>query len=596
MVRRFFTAVLMVLFMLSLTSMLFGEGRRVKGKHSNIRARIATQQDEQNLAAKVKPWAFLTESVGDSFGVTWYDYAANSVIRPMVAKSTNGVHTTFMRLGGTEPPFERHQAYNYWDDASGIFFGDVEIVTSRRTGWGTVRNGQSDEALVVHHGGGIALQMDAGEGFYSFTEQIPSGGIFPGFDVSGNTIAIAFDGNSDFVPDTMLVSNDYGATWTYADLPQTINDSLNISSAEVPLVIDPTNGDFVSAFALDAPSGNGFLALARSSDQGATWTVDLLYQEGTIVNDATYFVDNFAQVNLAVGEDGVVHIVLNGYGGHVDVGPDTIDYIIYPVLYWNSTDQQLVEVTDPSVGRNPALSGVLDPNFFGGINSRNAMGNAYPSIAAGNGMVVALWQQNEFNGAPDSTTWVPAFDDSMGGAPNPGFGATDIYMAVSLDNGSTWNTPVYVAGAPGWVDQYVSVDPHIPASGEIQVTYNYDPVPGMSLFEYVPGFTTYIYTSVNLTGIDDNPSNVVDKFTLEQNYPNPFNPSTTIDFSLQKAAKVTLEVYNVLGQKVTTLVNNRLAAGQYSVIFDATNFSSGVYFYKLTSGDFSQTRKMMLLK
>ena len=595
MVRRFFTVLLIALFTLSLTSLLFGEGRRVKGNLSDIKARIATQQDEEALVAKVKPWAFLTESVSDSFGVTWYDYGANSIIRPMVAKSTNGVHTTFMRLGGSEPPFERHQAYNYWDDAAGIFFGDVELTTTRRTGWGTVRNGMNDEAIVVHHGGGIAVQMDGGEGFYSFTEQVPAGGIFPAFDVSGNTIAIAFDGNSDFVPDTMLVSNDYGATWTFADLPDVVNDSLTISSAEVSFAIAP-NGDFVSAFALDAPSGAGFLALATSSDQGATWTVDLLYQEGTIVNDATYFVDNFAQVNMVVGDDGVVHIVFNGYGGHVDVGPDTIDYIIYPVVYWNSATQQLVEVTDPSIGRNPALSGVLDPNFFGGINSRNAMGCAYPSVAAGNGWVVALWQQNEFSGYPDSTNYVPAFDDSLGGQPNPAWGATDIYMAVSMDNGATWNTPVWVAGAPGWVDQYVSVDPHISATGELQVTYNYDPVPGMSLFEYVPGFTTYVYKSVNVTDIGDQPKNVVDNFRLEQNYPNPFNPSTTIDFSLRKAAKVTLEVYNVLGEKVATLVDGRITAGTHSVTFDASNFSSGVYFYKLSSGDFSMTRKMMLLK
>ncbi|RMF56444.1 MAG: hypothetical protein D6748_13490, partial [Calditrichaeota bacterium] len=167
MVRRIFTGVLIALFLVSLTSLLFGEGGRLKGKVSNLKYRIATQQDEENLISKIHGLdATVVESVGDTAGQSWYDYACNSIIRPMAANSTNGTHVTFMRLGGPEPPFTRYVAYNYWDDASGIFFGDVDVVTDRRTGWGTVLNGSSDEAWVFHHGGGIAAQQDAGEGFY----------------------------------------------------------------------------------------------------------------------------------------------------------------------------------------------------------------------------------------------------------------------------------------------------------------------------------------------------------------------------------------------------------------------------------------------
>lgn len=86
-------------------------------------------------------------------------------------------------------------------------------------------------------------------------------------------------------------------------------------------------------------------------------------------------------------------------------------------------------------------------------------------------------------------------------------------------------------------------------------------------------------------------------FTLAQNYPNPFNPTTRIDFNLGKAINVKLSVYNILGQKVATLINNEYRqAGPQTVTFDANKLASGVYFYKLEAGSFVQSKKMLLIK
>jgi hypothetical protein len=85
-------------------------------------------------------------------------------------------------------------------------------------------------------------------------------------------------------------------------------------------------------------------------------------------------------------------------------------------------------------------------------------------------------------------------------------------------------------------------------------------------------------------------------FSLEQNYPNPFNPSTTIEYTIPESGVVTLKVYNVLGKEVAALVNGRNDAGKHKIEFDASLLNSGVYFYKIESGSFVETKKMVLIK
>ncbi|MDD5360952.1 MAG: FG-GAP-like repeat-containing protein [Ignavibacteria bacterium] len=97
-------------------------------------------------------------------------------------------------------------------------------------------------------------------------------------------------------------------------------------------------------------------------------------------------------------------------------------------------------------------------------------------------------------------------------------------------------------------------------------------------------------------GIQNNTGILPAKFELSQNYPNPFNPVTTIKYALPKSSFVNISVYDMLGRKITELVNSNRTAGTYEVKFNADNISSGVYLYKLTAGDFYQVKKMIILK
>jgi hypothetical protein len=108
-----------------------------------------------------------------------------------------------------------------------------------------------------------------------------------------------------------------------------------------------------------------------------------------------------------------------------------------------------------------------------------------------------------------------------------------------------------------------------------------------------------IHTGINVvypTGTSSNENQVPGVYKLEQNYPNPFNPVTNISYSIPKAGNVKLAVYDVLGREIASLVNEYKTAGNYMVSFNAENLASGLYMYKIESGNFVDTKKMMLVK
>jgi uncharacterized protein (DUF2141 family) len=132
------------------------------------------------------------------------------------------------------------------------------------------------------------------------------------------------------------------------------------------------------------------------------------------------------------------------------------------------------------------------------------------------------------------------------------------------------------------------------ASQSATVSYNNTTTPGGQTS--TPVTQTVNFSVSGTTSVNASVANVVKDYDLGQNYPNPFNPATMISFALPQSGVTTLKVYNILGQEITTLLNGFVKSGVHQVQFDARSLSSGVYFYKLQSGNFVQSKKMVLLK
>lgn len=134
-----------------------------------------------------------------------------------------------------------------------------------------------------------------------------------------------------------------------------------------------------------------------------------------------------------------------------------------------------------------------------------------------------------------------------------------------------------------WVIDY---DPE----GWAVINFGADPIPST--------FKAMLVQYRDLTGlaVEPNETKIVTEFALHRNYPNPFNPKTIINYELPMANDVELNIYNLIGKKVATLVSERQNAGSYQVEWDASGFASGIYYYKIKAGKFVEAKKMILIK
>ena len=172
------------------------------------------------------------------------------------------------------------------------------------------------------------------------------------------------------------------------------------------------------------------------------------------------------------------------------------------------------------------------------------------------------------------------------------------YVEVSKNNENIWQTvKSYTDTLSTWTYQSVDLTPFISGASSIKVRFRLYSDGGVTEDGWYVDDIKIIKYGVGLVGINSN-TELVNSFSLEQNYPNPFNPVTAIRYTVPSNAKgnIKLKVYDILGSEVANLVNEKQNAGNYEIKFDGANLSSGVYYYKLESGEFISSKKMLLIK
>lgn len=172
--------------------------------------------------------------------------------------------------------------------------------------------------------------------------------------------------------------------------------------------------------------------------------------------------------------------------------------------------------------------------------------------------------------------------------------AGEIYLSYSDNSGTTWSTPINITNTPGIEEKYSSFAANT-NTDSFRVFYERDMIAGNWVQVPEWGKAPVYYIFKRFTTISDNEVKSAPG-RLIQNFPNPFNPNTIINYELGITNYVTLKIYNSIGMEVTALVNQKQNAGSYEVEFDGSNLPSGVYFYTLRAGEFTQTKSMLLIK
>jgi photosystem II stability/assembly factor-like uncharacterized protein len=402
-------------------------------------------------------------------------------------------------------------------------------------------------------------------------------------DRAVTSLVINSKGHLFAMGNSLYRSTDNGSTWTKLN---TFIWTSNGGYSFYPSVLSVIPQDYIL--------GGSYGAIYMSTDNGDTWqkrsdvyngysgqlysvtsftvTPDSSVYAGT-QGQGVYYSDNLGYSwygGTDVG-DNFVHSLATSAKGFVFVGTDSR---VYRENYnghgwgWGSQPNFGDVISLATTRKGYAFASTISYwyDVYGNLTSSTA------SILRSTEDSVFFWPVN--NGLPNSTfTGKYILTSNSAGDVFAGNDSSGVYR--STDNGLNWRA---ING--GLTDVHVQ-------SMAVSV--------GGYIFVGTRGGLVY-RSSQPTTGIVASGNSTPKDFTLSQNFPNPFNPSTTIQFSLPNAAYTSLKVFNILGEQVASLVSGNLEAGQHFIRWNAAGVTSGVYFYRLQAGDFTETKKLILVR
>ncbi len=380
---------------------------------------------------------------------------------------------------------------------------------------------------------------------------------------------------------SIAANQSYIFAGTYQSLSVSSNNGANWSMVSFNSQLEPVMSITVNNSTVFC--GVKYYGVTVSPNNGGYWTFHHPLGDRTIYS-LTYTSDGklFAAASGLISGGGVSGVYLSNDNGYSFTETSLMNKTVFSLTSMN----------------NEIFAGTQNDGVYRSTNNgvswiQTALNSpTVKSLAVNNGIVFAGTQGNGvYLSSNSGASWIQTSLNngevlSLAAAGNLIFAGLSFpsNFYVSSNNGSSWELKNEGLGN-------VTVDAVCTANGFI--------------FAGTTNSGIYRRPLGELTGIEQMSGEIPTHFSLSQNYPNPFNPSTTINFSIPQLhlplkwgdkEGVILEIYDVIGNEITTLVNQPLTPGIYSVVWDASNHPSGIYFYRLTSGNFSQTNKMILLK
>ena len=564
------------------TTLFAGKSNPVKQKM----AEIAVPSENGATLPQKNPSTFIAPSVppspsavGTYTGISGYfDYQLNAgsaqYIRLDKTDATgNKIHAIFMTaldsLAPTGPT--RRTAYVYSSNGGQTWTSFSSLaVPNRRSGYPAMDmlQGSTQGVIIANHndpGTGLStvVFVDSPPGTGAFSElNTPAalGGdepIWPGVAGTADGSIVLSASRSAAGTGHYSRTTDF-ASWTpWATTVPSASAGLPVKANGTGRVAIALNRSFVTP--------DDGIYILESTNNGSTWP-----------GSAT----NIAPDPRVVGRDTFAHtlgvdMVYNGTALYAAFAETNIG-VNAP------TDSAQISFWSQATGVKVAASKVNTPNItpFENLPTLNCVTLDMPSIGM-SGTTIVIAYQGMINKDTASN----------------GYNNNDIFLVQSNNGGATWSAPRNITNTRGLDERFVSVAPWN-EPGKVNLVWQEDPQAGGNIIGD-PGATVnrtrqvFLKTTLTDVRIEDL---LPQQFALGQNYPNPFNPATKIQYRLPFGSDVKLSVYNLLGQEVATLVNGYRTAGSYEADFTATKLASGVYYYTLKAGRFTETKKMILTK
>lgn len=563
----------------------------------------------------------------EQIGATRYDLQTNNSVQNRFYRYADGTMAGTWTYGISDPSFaDRGTGYNYFDGTSWAAM-PTERIESVRTGWPSYAPYGADGEIVVAHNGStglnIAIRTSKGTGTWTESElvgPVTSGGttalLWPRMTTSGPTHNIihilactdqAATGSHYTYQGQELAlvysrSTDGGVTWDPENVVLSAMDSLHyVGFGGDTYDWAESKGDTLAFIVGDNWID---LFLMKSTDGGDTWTKTVIFQhpypmwtDAVLTLDTPYVCDGGHSVTL--DNNGDAHVFFGIMRVMNDVADDdATSYFPYidGLGYWNESMTTYTDVTPDVVYANGTLPGFLydiDGNdtidFLAAVSPALPFGAYYLSLTS------------MPNAAIDADGNIFLVYASYMETLNDGVqGYRHLIARKSEDGGATWsNFSDLNAGIMHEYDECVFPSVAPITDENIYLIYQADANPGLAVRgdEDLYGDNQIIYLSVAKTdigtniGINEVNSNV---FSVSQIYPNPFKETATINVTLSNTSKLSLEIYNIMGQKVYGISKGNVGAGTHTFTINANNLNSGIYFYTVRANGNAVTKKMIV--